>query len=135
MSQSVAELEVEIARIRDTQLVARGLQKDLERAENQLAYLKATVLVVVNDGKEIKLYGISQSCSPRVPNLTLHMRDGETVMVGCAYAAVRIPLKVYGEISFEVCDKDEPTARYTIWAFWKSDEAKAKSQMVAVSTA
>ena len=137
-SDQETKVVAEIAEIKAKLGQKKELKAQLIAAENRLAYLRATVFVVVvtttfkKAGKEVALYGVSLETPPRVPKLMVYLRDPCTVMIRDNSANFGIPLTVGSEQQFEVSDTEDGTTHYVIRPFSSQEEATA--WMVTQST-
>ncbi|MFH1088919.1 MAG: hypothetical protein V1716_00640 [Candidatus Uhrbacteria bacterium] len=108
---------------------AKGLRRQLEMAQNELALLTARAFIVIDDGKGVFVLGASQEVASKAARLTVTMKDCSIIEVKCCLdsGSVTVRLVVAGRVSFTVTDYDSEGEgkNYLVLAF--SDKLSAET--------
>ncbi|MFA5798058.1 MAG: hypothetical protein WC892_00620 [Patescibacteria group bacterium] len=108
------------------------IRKQLAAAQNRLAYLTASVYVVVDDGKEAALYGVSSEAKTRAQGLFMSLGEDDVVDIRChlVMGSFTLCLPPGEQVNFTVTTDlaGEVPVVYCVGSFFNLDFAQEDAQ-------
>lgn len=109
-----------------------GIRRQLEAAQNRLAYLTASAFVVVDSGEDVVVYGVSSEIKTHVRGgLFVSPATGQAVNVTCSLGLGNLTFFIASgsQVSFKINEGEFDSSRtYHVRAFAKSDAAEDWAQ-------
>lgn len=132
MNETAQELRDKIDALKVRQWEGSFIWKQLAVARNRLAYLTASVYVVVDDGKEAALYGVSSETKTRAQGLFMSLGEDKVVNIRCYFVAgsFTLCLPPGEQVNFTVTSDiaGEVPVVYCVGAFFSLDLAQEEAQ-------
>jgi len=132
MHETAQELRDKIGALKVKEWESSFICKQLAAVQNRLAYLTASVYVIVDDGKEAVLYGVSSEAKTRAQGLSMSLGEDNVVDIRChlVMGSFTLCLPPGEQVNFTVTTNlaNEVPVVYCVGSFFNLDLAQEEAQ-------